>query len=153
MALRLSTGFRNKILGTEAFRDIFANGVIYLYSGTQPGSADSAVTGTLLAKVTVGGGTFNFGSPDNGLNFDAPSGGEIQKAADEIWRFVGEANGTVGWGRLMGNTLDELGASDTLARLDFSVGRTGADLNLSSTSITSSQTGTIDTFTYRIPGQ
>lgn len=151
--VRLSTGFRDLILGTDSFKGIFDTGVIFLFSGTQPSSADNAVSGTHLGTITVDGGAFAFGTAANGLVFDPPVEGLVSKAAADIWRFTGLEDGTVGWGRLMANAPDDLAASAILPRIDFSVGRTGADLNLSSTTIITGQSGTIDTFGYRIPAQ
>lgn len=151
--LRLSTGLRDKLLGTESFRDIFDYGVIYIYSGSQPSRADDAVQGTLLGKVTVDGGAFSFGSQANGLQFAAPDGGAIEKVADDAWQFQGLEDGTAGWGRLMGNDNDDLGSSESLPRLDFSIARTGADLNLSNTNIAVDAVHTIDVFRYSIPAQ
>ncbi len=151
--LRLSTGFRDALLGTESFKDIFAFGVIYIYSGAQPTKADDAVQGTLLGKVTKDAGAFNFGTQTNGLEFATPSDGAIEKVAADAWQFKGLAEGVAGWGRLMGNDNDDLGASETLPRLDFSIGRTGADLNLSNTNIVVDAVHTVDTFRYTIPAQ
>lgn len=150
MSIRLSTGLRNMLLGTASFKDVFADGVIHIYSGPQPATADAAVSGTLLGIVTVDGGAFSFGSPTNGLEFDAPSGGAISKAAAENWKFTGLANGQAGWGRLMGNALDALGESTTLARLDFSIGTYGADLVLANVNITTGAPNTIDVFSFSL---
>ncbi len=151
--LRLSTGLRDALLGTQSFKDIFMDGVIYIYSGSQPSSADAAVQGTLLGKVTQDAGSFSFGTATNGLEFDAPSDGMIAKAAAENWQFEGLADGVAGWARLMGNANDDLAFSESLPRLDFSVGRTGADLNLSNTNIAQGAIHTIDVFEYAIPAQ
>lgn len=151
MAIRFSTGLRNKLLDTGSFKSIFQDGIIYIYSGSQPASADNAVSGTLLAKVTQNAGAFTFGVATNGLEFEATAAdGQLEKAPAEVWQWLGEAAGTAGWFRLMGNALDDLGASTTLPRMDGTIGTFGADLNLSNVSIAISQTGTIDTFTINI---
>lgn len=56
MTIRLSTGLRNAIAGPLGFIGAINKGVIKIYSGTQPASADAAVTGTLLGTVTVASG-------------------------------------------------------------------------------------------------
>ena len=150
MTVRLSTGFRNALLGQQAFRDIFEYGVIHVYTGSQPTSANSAVSGTLLGKITEDGGTFTFGSQDNGLLFDEPDDGIIAKDPAQMWQMLAEASGTAGWARLMGNASDPLGQSDTLPRIDFSIGTSGADLLLNNTSISEGARTTIDQFRYRI---
>ncbi len=55
MAIRLSTGLVNKMLAEGSFKSIFANGVIDIYTGSQPASADTAATGTKLVQVTLAG--------------------------------------------------------------------------------------------------
>ncbi len=149
--LILSTGLRNAMLGTSGFKTALAAGILYIYDGAQPASADAAVTGTLLAKITVGSGAFAFGSATNGLDFDSPADGVIEKAAAETWSGVGLADGTAGWFRLMGNVSDAGGTSTTLARLDGSVGTSGADLNLGSVAIRTGATVTIDVFQFTLP--
>jgi hypothetical protein len=52
MAIRVSTGTRNQMLGYKNLRDIFDGCYLKIYSGTIPDTADAAVTGTLLATIT-----------------------------------------------------------------------------------------------------
>ena len=51
MALRLSTGLRQALLGTADFRTEFTGCFINIYTGNQPADPDDAATGTLLAKL------------------------------------------------------------------------------------------------------
>jgi len=146
MTIKFSTGLRNGMLNATGFTEAFDNGVMYIYSGSQPTSPDDAVQGTLLGIVTVDGGAFTPGSPTNGLGFDAPASGVLSKAAAESWEFDGIAAGTAGWFRLMGNAADALGASTTLPRMDGSIATYGADLNISNVAITASAPNTIDVF-------
>lgn len=146
MALRFSTGLRNGILNSTGIKEAMTDGVIRIYSGAQPATADSAVTGTLLLEVTVNGGAFAHGSPTNGLEFDAPAAGVLGKASAETWRGTGLANGTAGWFRFCANPTDSGGISTTLARIDGSVARTGGDLNLSNVNIVVGVPNTIDVF-------
>lgn len=151
MAIRFSTGLRNQLLGTASFQDIFKDGVIYIYSGAQPASADDAVQGTKLGEVTQDAGDFSFGSTTNGLEFGAPSNGAIDKASGENWEFEGLADGTAGWFRLMGNDPDDLAYSETLPRMDGAIGTYGSDLNLSTVSIKKGAPYTIDVFRLILP--
>ena len=130
--------------------DIFHDGIIRIYSGTQPTNADTAFAGTLLLSVTAASGAFVAGAFDNGLEFGAAASGAISKNS-EVWSGVAAASGTAGWFRLMANATDASGASTSLPRVDGSIGTSGADLNMSSTTITSGQTYTIDTFTLTLP--
>lgn len=151
MTLRLSTKLRDNLAGTTGFAATFANGVAEVYSGTQPATADAAVTGTLLGTVTLGSGAFTPGSPTNGLTFAAASGGAVSKSG--VWSFNGVAVGTAGWFRLKANAVDAGGISTVLPRLDGSVAVSGADMNLSNISIAIGAPTTIDTFTWTQPAQ
>jgi hypothetical protein len=151
MSLKLSTGLRTGMLNATGFKEAFADGVIYVYSGAQPATADAAIQGTLLGKVTVNAGAFAFGSPTNGLEFDAPAAGVVSKAVAEVWQMVGIAAGTAGWFRLMGNPTDALGSSTSLPRMDGSVATSGGDLTLPTVTIAIGTPITIDTFQFTLP--
>ncbi len=56
MALRQSTGLRNFKLRDGAFKMALTNGILKIYTGIQPASADDAPTGTLLVSVTENAG-------------------------------------------------------------------------------------------------
>lgn len=149
--IRLSTKLRDNLAGTTGFASTFANGVIEIYSGAQPATADSAVTGTLLGTVTLNSGAFTPGVSTNGLTFAAASGGSVSKSG--VWSFNGVAVGTAGWFRLKGNATDAGGVSTVLPRLDGSIATSGADLNLSNVAITVGGPTTVDTFSLTIPAQ
>lgn len=149
MALRLSTQLRNNLAGTTGFAATFANGVIDIYSGTQPATADAAATGTLLGTVTLNSGAFTPGVSTNGLTFAAASAGAVSKSG--VWSFNGVAVGTAGWFRFRGNAADAGGISAVLPRLDGSIAVSGADMNLSNISIAIGSPNTIDTFTWTQP--
>lgn len=54
--IRLSTGARNALAQSLGLAGAFNKGSIRIYSGTQPATADSAATGTLLGVVTISSG-------------------------------------------------------------------------------------------------
>jgi len=134
-----------------SLKDVFKDGVLRIYSGTQPSSADAAVTGTLLVEISLASGTWAAGTPTNGLRFGTAASGAISKDSG-VWSGVAAATGTAGWFRFIANPADA-GALDTnvYARIDGSCGTSGASLNMASTSITAAQTVTIDTFTLTLP--
>ena len=132
-------------------KDIFMDGVLYIYSGSQPANADAAASGTQLVKITVSAGAFSAGAFTNGLEFGDSTSGYIEKSASETWQGTGLASGTAGWFRLCGNPTDALAASALLPRIDGSIGTSGADLNMGSTTVTASATYTIDTFKLTLP--
>jgi hypothetical protein len=149
MTVRLSTQLRSNLAGTTGFAATFANGVIDIYTGPQPASADSAASGTLLGTVTLSSGAFTPGSPTNGLTFAAASNGVVSKSG--TWSFNGIAAGTAGWFRLRANAADNGLLSTTLPRLDGSVAVSGADMNLSNIAIAVAAPNTIDSFTWTQP--
>ena len=151
MTVRLSTGLRTSMAGSTGFASVFANGIIEIYTGTQPATADAAVTGTLLGTVTLNSGAFVAGTATNGLTFAAAASGAVSKSG--VWSFNGIAAGTAGWFRLKGNGVDAGALSTTLPRLDGSVATSGADLNLSNIAIAVGAPNTVDTYTFTIPAQ
>jgi hypothetical protein len=136
-----------------SLKDALRNGIIKIYSGSQPANADTAASGTHLATITVGSGAFTAGSETNGLEFGTASSGEIEMSSSETWSGVGLNDGTAGWFRFYGNATDAGGAGTTLPRIDGSIGTSGADLNMSSISITTGATYTIDSFKLTLPYQ
>lgn len=56
MTEKFSTGLRNQMLNGRGFREIFADSVIKVYSGSAPTEADD-VGGTVLCILTKSGGT------------------------------------------------------------------------------------------------
>ncbi|RKZ95464.1 MAG: hypothetical protein DRQ40_03570 [Gammaproteobacteria bacterium] len=146
MAVRFSMGLRNNMLDSIGLRESFANGVLKIYSGVQPSSSNDPAPGVLLLEVSVDGLPFNPGVSTNGLNFDIPVSAIVSKAVGENWQGSGIASGTAGWARLCGNMADPGSLSETLPRIDMSVAKTGADLNLSNTAIVVAAPTTVDIF-------
>jgi hypothetical protein len=148
MSLRLSDKIRNLMLDGGASGGIKAGlnaGFINIYTGSQPSSANTGATGTLLGTVTVNG------DGSTGLGFDASVAGVLSKAAAQTWKFVGLAAGIAGWYRLYapGDTVTATDA--TKARVDGAIGTSGAELNLSNIVIAVSQVNTVDAFTITMP--
>jgi hypothetical protein len=145
MAFRYSTGCFNSFL--TVLKTDLTDGVIHFYTGAQPASPDDAVSGTLVATVTLAAGAWTAGSPTNGLEFAAPVGATIDKASAEEWKFIAVAAGTIGWGRFVSNSASDTGASSTtLKRLDFSVGTTSGDARMTKLTYAIGETGSCSTF-------
>jgi len=148
MAWRLSTGIRDGLLNTAAnsgggLAELLKDGVIEIYSGTQPADADSAEAGTLLCVITEASGVFTGGVATNGLNFDPAASGVIDKLTGEVWSGANTATGTAGWFRFYANDFTK-GASTTAVRLDGAIATSGSQMNLSNTALVSSVTTTVD---------
>lgn len=151
MALRVSTGLRNAMMATGSLQDTMVNGILCIYSGTQPASADDAESGTLLCKVTVSSGAFTAGAATNGINMaTSAASGLLPKSTSEVWSGVNVATGTAGYYRFYANDFTT-GASTTAARVDGAVSTSGAQLNMSSTALVSGATLTLDSFTLTLP--
>ena len=156
MAEKFSTGHAQAVCA--AVRTAYANGVLALFNGTQPADANDAEgAGSLLALITVGSGAFEAGVATNGLNFDAPVGGVLSKAAAETWSGNGTAaagsGGTVAtWFRFYANAY-VTGASTTAVRYDGAIGGplSTAELKLTVTTIVTGVPVVISDFTYTPP--
>jgi hypothetical protein len=95
--------------------------------------------------------TISLNSSGTGINFDsAAAAGVLAKAPGEVWSGSIAATGTAGYFRHVAAG-DTAGSSTTQARIQGSVGVTGADLNLTNLSLTSSVTQAIDFYTVAAP--
>lgn len=151
MTLRVSTRFKELLLGPTAFETIFNGGRILVYSGTQPGNADFAATGTLLGQITNGGQAWSAGGSAGGIEF-ARSGAWITQAEGQDWRLVVTTAGTAGWFRVVGKDADTGGTTYAAPRIDGTVGTNGAtELTLESTALTAGQNIAVQQFLYTLP--
>lgn len=119
----------------------------------RPGAGDSvnthvvAFTGTTITATTTN--IANGVDPANGLQFGAVSAGVLGKSG--TWSGVNLADGTVGWARFVGSVADAGGSSTTLIRLDMDVATAAATLTMSSTTLASGATTTIDSVSITEP--
>jgi hypothetical protein len=134
-----------------SIRDIFDFGVIHLYSGSRPSSADSTETGTLLAVITNGGAAFTPGTKDAaGLRFGDAASGVISPLSGQTWKTDAIlATGTIGYGVLYDNARTQ-GLSTSAVRTMFTVGTSGADMVLSRTSVTLGEPFTLTSATITV---
>lgn len=143
MTIKVSTGLRNKMLDTGSLKSRLALGFIKIYSGTEPATADAAVTGTLLCTISVNGG-------GTGLSTEATAvSGVLAKAVAEVWSGPIVATGTAGYYRF--SAAGDTGvSSSTEERIQGSVGLAGADLNLSSVALVTNASLTAQTIDYYV---
>lgn len=130
--------------------DLFRNCVADIYSGSQPGDANSTESGTKLVTVTLSSGAFTGGTATNGLNFGEVSSGVLAQESGETWSGVGVNDGTAGWFRCYDNSYTT-GADSTAVRFDGAVSTSGSELNLSNTTITTGGTTTVDSVALTMP--
>lgn len=144
MTIKSSTGLRSGVLVSGSMRSLLNGGTIRLFSGAAPADADAAETGTLLCVVSLN-------SSGTGVTFEATApGGVLTKTASETWSGVNTVSGTATHYRHVAAG-DTGGVSSTEARLQGTVGTIGADMNLSSTVLTSGATQTIDYCVVTLP--
>lgn len=152
MAERLSTGFADAVNVTGSVKDVMNDGVIHIYSGAQPATADLIESGDLLMVITQDSLAFVPGAPGNGLSMDVSTDGVLAKTVAEVWSGIGTAlasTGTVaGWFRWYDNDA-VTGASTSAIRLDGAVGSTSSyEMQLSNTTLVEDGPATFPTFTY-----
>jgi len=147
MALSFSTGLKNDILLTNGVRAAFSLGTIKIYESTAtPVNADAALgTVTELVEYTVGGdGT-------TGLTLEnAAANGIINKEPTETWQGTAAATGTALFWRFE-KTGDTGLASTTDKRIQGTIGGSGSDIFVASTTFTTGTDYTLDFFSLSIP--
>ena len=137
-----------------SFAEIFKGSQMRIYSGGQPADASATESGTLLCTITDASGAVTSGNGTNGLFFGVAASGTVAKKTGQVWSGVNAATNTAGWFRVYPVDVDDNDGAETtpaLIRFDGSVSTSGAELNMSSTALTSGATTTIDTFTVTLP--
>jgi hypothetical protein len=129
----------------DGFTEIMRNCKINVYTGAQPATANDAASGTLLFTITKGGDGVT------GLEWNPASAGAASKPSGDSWAGTAVASGTAGWFRAYEEGDDPSGASTANARFDGSVATSGAQINMTSTTIASGAVQTVSSFTYTQP--
>lgn len=144
MPIKISTGLANKLLDTGSLKTIMAAGFLKIYTGAPPADADAAATGTLITTISNN-------ATATGINFDtAAAAGVLAKAPAEVWSGVNGSTNTAGYFRHVA-VGDTAAVSTTQARVQGTIGVTGADLNLTSVALTSAATQVVDFYTVAQP--
>lgn len=146
MSLKTSTGLRKALLDTGSVKAALDGGLINIYAGTVPATADDAIPGgaTLLCVVSLN-------STGTGINFDtAAVGATLSKAPAEVWSGTNLASNTATFYRHVA-AADDGTSSTSQARIQGLIGTAGAELNLSSVALTSGATQTIDYYSVTLP--
>ncbi len=123
---KLSVLGRNRALNGSV-DTVLDSGFLRIYDGTQPTDADTALgSQVMLAELTLASTAFAAAS-------------SASKAAGAIGSIAAAATGTASWGSFV--------TSAGTRVLDFSVGTSGANLNLNSVAISSGATVACSGFT------
>lgn len=152
--LKFSSGLLLAIMGTIGFAGAMQGGVVRIFSGPRPDSADDAIPGgaTEIARITTEGRVFYPGADTEGagLQFSLGAGGVLRNGG--VWMLRGIATGTPSWFRMNWSGADANESSAYLPRVDGDVGMTEFyDLVLPLESISPGQTQRLGEFIARIP--
>ncbi len=115
--------------GLNAVTALLNSGYLNVYSGAQP-ALDGAITGTLLAQLTFGSTAFAAATA---------SGGTVTATANAIGSDTNCTGGTAGYFALVKS-------DGTTVVMTGTVGTSGADLNMSTTSITGGGTFSVSAY-------
>jgi hypothetical protein len=122
--------------GLSALNALLNGGTLVIYSGGQPATPETALSGQ-VALLTYVFTTPAFGTP-------AFSGGYMQALAGFVTNTVTPGvSGTAGWARSY--------APGAVAVCDYTVGTTGTDVVMTSTAITSGTPEVITSMIHKMP--
>lgn len=146
--MKFSTGLRNYMAVTGSLRAAIASCVMKIYAGTEPATADAALSGaTLLCTITKNGdGT-------SALTWEATANdGTLIKMAADAWSGTNVAGGTRSFFRL--ETLADGGTlSTTAVRAQGSIKLAGGDMNMTSLTSIDDDPTVINNGAIAIPAQ
>ncbi len=146
MTLKVSTGMRNKLLDTGSLKSVLNLSFIKIYSGPVPATADAALDGSCVLLCTVSNN-----STGTGLTMaTSAASGAIAKNGSEVWSGTNAATGVASFYRHVAAG-DTGVTSTTEARLQGECGLSGAEMNMTSTTLTSAATHTIDYYVVSAP--
>ena len=127
MTIRFNTAMRDAMVTT--LTNAISGYTLSIYTGSQPAAANDAATGTKLVDITI-----------NGFNTSVTGSATLNTSTPNTGTAV--ATGTAGWGRIVGSAGE---------RIDGTVGTSGTDFTINSTSITNGATVTLTAMTVTQP--
>lgn len=160
VALKINRNPKNKLVVATS-----SGAVITLTAhrgiGTLLNSAALTITSTTLTSA-VTSTTFGSGTGGSAAGVDAVNGlkmdynaaaGVLTKDSTQTWSGTAVATGTAGWFRYKSSVVDAnaLDSSAVFLRMDGNIATSGANLNMSSTSVTSGALQTLSTFSFTVP--
>lgn len=130
MTIKLSTALANALLTTGGIKEALTGAHLYIYSGTEPATADASLGSAVLLCDVSGDGV-----GDALLWAASAVSGTLEKDATQVWQGTNAATGTATFCRFA-MPADTGALSTTDVRLQGDVGLAGKFLNLSSVSLT-----------------
>ena len=142
---KFSTGLRNAMLTGQSFKSTMDGGLLHIYAGTPPTTADDSVSGaTPILTLSVDG-------TGGGLHFAMTAeNGAIGKDTSELWKGVIQATDAATWFRFAAAG-DTGAASDLEPRIQGSIGVAGTDMLMANTTLTETEEFTLNYFTVVLP--
>jgi hypothetical protein len=147
--LSFSTGLLNSIIGERGFGAALYGGVVRLYTGQRPVSADLAIPGGCIevARITTEGRIFYPGADTENAGLKLRIQADQTLENDGRWVLTGIANGVATWFRWNWAYVDLNLDSTTLPRLDGDISTSpAADLVLPFVQMIPARNHTLDTF-------
>lgn len=145
--IKQSTGMRVSLAVTGSLKSTLDGGLIRIYSGAEPASADAALGGaTLLCEISVGGD----GTP---VTFEGSAPlGVLKKSVSENWTGNNVAGGSPSFFRyvLDGDSGD---ASASAVRFQGSAGPLGSDMYIAQLPLVTGQPQSFSLFELALPEQ
>lgn len=126
------------------------NGIVYVMAPSRK-SLTVALTAGMTGTVTVADAVLAAESTGDMLNFGPPSAGAMSKTSD-VWSGVIATSGVAGYFRFV-QVGDDGTLSTTQVRAQGGISTSGAELNLSNTSLVALATLTIDTYSISLPAE
>lgn len=139
---KFSTSLRSSMLGTAPFKTVMSSCELRIFSGAAPATADDAQTGTLLATLKDLG--------TNPLSFGTAVDDIIAKLETQTWMTSSvTAAGTATHFRLV--LPSDSGAAGPDPRVQGTIAKVGADMNLGNPVFTAGLPWTLNYFEVRLP--
>ena len=145
MAIQISSGLRDHLLISGSFKSALDGGVIRIYSGTMPATADADSSGlTVLCTISLD-------ATGTGITWGSTvTAGILSKNTAEIWRGLIGTTGTATFFRFLA-IADTGAASTTAKRVQGTMGLVGADLNFSNVNLVAGNYRVIGSLNVTLP--
>ena len=145
MAIQISSGLRDHLLITGSFKSGMDGGVLRIYTGAIPATADADSSGlTVLCTISLD-------ATGTGITWGSTvTAGILSKNTAEIWRGLIGTTGTATFFRNM--AISDTGTlSTSQKRVQGTVGLAGADLNFSNVNLVSGNYRVIGSLNLTLP--
>lgn len=159
MTLLVSTATANGLANGSGLKEQFDGGLLYLFAGPVPATADEALDMVSAHTEAV---VVSVNSAGTGLTFDAPNAGVLGKAAAEVWSGVVATEGANGAATSITPTFYRFcaagdngrGAADAALgyRVQGAVGgpNSGAELQLGAAELVEGNTQPVGSFGWKV---